>query len=98
MIPLADGAERQLCALLEHYAELGRPEAGRRLIEAVDRAIEEIECGRADALPAPRPYPGLARLGRLWTKSGRYWIAYGVSPLVILAVFYETANIPARFE
>jgi hypothetical protein len=30
-------------------------------------------------------------------KSGRYWIAYSaMTPPVILAVFYDQANIPGR--
>jgi hypothetical protein len=47
-------------------------------------------------LAAPRPYPQLVRPGRLWTKAGRYWIAYSPDPLVILAVFYDSADIPGR--
>jgi hypothetical protein len=51
-----------------------------------------------DGLPAPRPYPELARPGQAWLKAGRYWIAYGTgAPPVILAVFFETADIPGRF-
>jgi hypothetical protein len=34
---------------------------------------------------------------QLWVKSGRYWIAYQTAPApVIVAVYFETANIPAR--
>jgi hypothetical protein len=30
-------------------------------------------------------------------KAGRYWVAYNTTqPPVIVAVFYETANIPGR--
>ena len=48
-------------------------------------------------LSAPRPYPALAQKGRAWIKAGRYWIAYRTKPrLLIVAVFYETANIPGR--
>jgi len=48
-------------------------------------------------LPAPRAYPELARPGQAWLKAGRYWIAYGTgTPPVILAVFFETADIPGR--
>jgi hypothetical protein len=32
----------------------------------------------------------------LWIKVGRYWFRYAViDPPVIVAVFYETADIPA---
>jgi hypothetical protein len=35
--------------------------------------------------------------GRVWIKSGRYWIAYQTDPVpVIVAVYFETANIPGR--
>jgi hypothetical protein len=38
------------------------------------------------------PGPGWA-----WVKSGRYWIGYQTDPApVIVAVFFETANIPGR--
>jgi hypothetical protein len=47
--------------------------------------------------PAPRPYPELVQPGRLWLKAGRYWIAYRTHPTpAIVAVFFETANIPGR--
>jgi hypothetical protein len=48
-------------------------------------------------LSAPRPYPDLARPGLAWIKAGRYWIAYRTKPrVIIVAVFYDTANIPGR--
>ncbi len=97
MIRLSRVAERQLAALLQHYADRGRPEAGRSLIAAVDEAAARIEHDPAAGLPSPRPYPRLARPGRAWTKAGRYWIAYSTTrPPVILAVFYDAANIPGR--
>jgi len=35
--------------------------------------------------------------GGVWVKSGRYWIAYQTDPApVIVAVYFETANIPGR--
>jgi hypothetical protein len=60
-------------------------------------AWDRISAHPNRGLPAPRPYPGLARPGRAWIKSGRYWIAYRTRPrLLIVAVFYETADIPGR--
>jgi hypothetical protein len=33
----------------------------------------------------------------VWIKSGRYWIAYRTNPPpLIVAVFFEMANIPRR--
>lgn len=97
MIELSRGAERQLAALLRHYARLGRPEAQQNLIAAIDQAVSRLERDPTSGLPAPRPYPGFARPGRAWIAVGRYWIAYSTTdPPVILAVFYATADIPGR--
>ena len=61
-------------------------EAGRQIAE-----------NPAAGLAAPRPYPHLARPDTAWIKAGPYWIAYRTAqPVVILAIFYETANIPRR--
>ena len=58
----------------------------------------KIERDAGGGLPFPRPYPGLGRRGRLWVKAGRYWVAYSLPPRpVILAVFYDSADIPGRF-
>jgi len=39
----------------------------------------------------------LARKGHAWIKAGRYWGAYDTTtPPVIVAVFYEAADIPNR--
>jgi plasmid stabilization system protein ParE len=97
VIRLSDEAERQLAALLRHYTRIGRPEAKRNLISAIDGAVDHIERDPAGGLPAPRPYPDLARPGRAWIKVGRYWIAYSTTqPPVIVGVFFDTANIPRR--
>ena len=97
MIRLSGDAERQIADLLRHYARLGRLEAGRNLIAAIDQAVARIERDPGAGSPAPRPYPDLARPGRAWTKAGRYWIAYSTTqPPVILGVFYEAADIPSR--
>ena len=82
MIPLSKAAEAALEALADHYAALGR-----------DRANDPD-----DFLAAPRPYPGLADLGFLWTKQGPYWIAFAktTNGPVVAGVFHDTANIPRR--
>jgi hypothetical protein len=63
----------------------------------MESARRKIAANPAVGLPAPRPYPQLARPGRRWLKAGRYWIAYSAegSPSII-GVFYETSNIPRR--
>jgi plasmid stabilization system protein ParE len=90
-------AQRQISRLRQHYEALGRPEATRNLIAAIQEAARRIEADPAAGLPAPRPYPELARRRRAWLKAGRYWVLYRTStPLVVIAVFYDTANIPGR--
>jgi plasmid stabilization system protein ParE len=90
-------AARQFRELRQYYEDLERPEAVRALIAALEQASRKIEANPEAGVAAPRPYSQLARPGRAWVKSGRYWIAYNVThPPVIAAVFYETANIPGR--
>jgi hypothetical protein len=49
------------------------------------------------SVPAPRPYPDLAHAGEAWTHAGRYWFAHTTTkPPVILAVYYDQADIPRR--
>jgi plasmid stabilization system protein ParE len=97
LIPYTARALRQIDDLIEHYEVRGRTEAVRALFVALDQAEGRIEANPAAGLPAPRPYPQLARPGRLRLKAGRYWIAYSpTNPPVIVAVFYETADIPGR--
>ena len=67
------------------------------MVAALAEAEAKIEGNPADGLPAPRPYPALKRPGRAWIKAGRYWVAYRTkTPLMIVAVFFETADIPGR--
>jgi plasmid stabilization system protein ParE len=99
VIRLTAAAERQFDALLDHYAQLGRFEASRALVAAVDQAMLQIERDPASGLPAPRPYPQVSRPGRAWIKAGRYWVGYTTSaPLTVVAVFYDTADIPERYR
>jgi hypothetical protein len=63
----------------------------------MQEAVGRIEENPAAGLAAPRPYPHLARPGRAWIKVGRYWVGYRTVPSpIIIAVFYETADIPRR--
>ena len=97
MIEYAPRALRQIDALLLHYDERQRDGAAQALSRALAEAERRIENNPAAGLRAPRPYPQLARPGVAWIKAGRYWIAYDLSsPPVIVAVFFETANIPDR--
>lgn len=98
MIRLSSGAARDVDALLAYYEERERPEATAGLLAALERAAARIERTPEIGLPAPRPYPILARTGRLWVKEGAYWIAYAITApeTVIVGVFHERADIPGR--
>lgn len=97
MIVLTPRAGRQVRALRRHYEERGRPEATRNLVAAIETAWQQITANPSAGLPAPRPYPQLARPGRAWVQAGRYWIAYIARPApAIVAVFYDAADIPRR--
>ncbi|RYI17240.1 MAG: type II toxin-antitoxin system RelE/ParE family toxin [Acetobacteraceae bacterium] len=97
MIALSPEAEAQLDALIAHYEALDRIEASIRLLEALERAKSRILEDPEGGLPAPRPYPALANVGRRWIIEGSYWIAYSLTtPPVISGVFYAMADIPTR--
>jgi plasmid stabilization system protein ParE len=87
----------QVNDLIQHYEDRERPEALRALLISLEEAEQKIENNPAAGLTAPRPYPRLARRGRAWIKAGRYWIAYSATqPPTIVAVFFETSDIPGR--
>jgi plasmid stabilization system protein ParE len=97
LIEYTPRAIRQIATLVQHYEDRHRPEAVRALFGALDTAERRIESNPSAGLAAPRPYPQVARKGRAWVKAGRYWVAYSTAqPPVIVAVFYETADIPRR--
>jgi len=97
LIAYTPRALRQIRELLDHYENLERIEAIRAFDAALYEAERKIEAAPYAGLPAPRPYPGVARQGRAWVKAGRYWVAYSTTkPPVVVAVFYDSANIPGR--
>ncbi len=97
MIALSPEAEAQLDALISHYEALGRIEASINLLNALERAQARISENPEAGLPAPRPYPALAKVGRRWIMEGTYWISYSLTnPPVISGVFYAMADIPKR--
>ncbi len=97
MLALSRRAIKDLRDLKLHYESLGRLDAARLLLVALEEAKVRIIAAPETGLPAPRPHPHLRREGRLWLKQGPYWISYKASdPPVITGVFYATANIPGR--
>ncbi len=97
MIGLSPEAELQLDRLRRHYEALGRLEAAENLFRSLDRASHRILQSPGSGVASPRPYPSARRLGFLWIKEGRYWIAYTTERVpMIVGVFYDTANIPGR--
>ena len=76
-----------------------RPEAARRLIEAYDDALRQIEAGPRRWLTHPRPYPALADYGFRWIKVHRYWFGYAPGePAVITNIFDEAGDIPGQIS
>jgi plasmid stabilization system protein ParE len=98
VIRLSRKAQAQVASLVRHFEALERPEATRNLRAVLIRASARITLCHGLFFDAPRPYPGLLRLGWRWTKEGPYWIAHSLhrSAPVIQAVFHEAANIPDR--
>jgi plasmid stabilization system protein ParE len=98
LIDYTDEALEHVRDLRRHYESWDRAAAIRSLMRALAEAEARIELTPGVGLPAPRPYPQVARPGRAWIKSGRYWIVYTTttSPPVIAGVFYDAADIPRR--
>jgi plasmid stabilization system protein ParE len=97
LIGFTPEAAQHVRDLRENYRSKQRPEAVRNLMASLDVAGGRILAAPLAGLPAPRPYPGMARSGRRWIKEGRYWIAYRLTdPPVIVGVFFDTADIPGR--
>jgi hypothetical protein len=98
LIALSSRAEKQFDALVRHYEYLSRADAIQNLVAALALASDMIESDPDGGLPAPRPYPELAKRRRAWVKAGRYWVSYRpTTPTIITGIFFETANIPKRF-
>ena len=94
---LSDTARRQVDDLRRHYRRRQRPEALRNLAAALRAAPRLITDGKS--MVAPRPYPCLAATGEAWVHAVPYWIAYSLAkPPVILAVFFDQADVPGRFK
>jgi hypothetical protein len=70
---------QQLEALIAHFISKERFEAANNLVAAVDAAARRIEADPRRGLPAPRPYPDLARFGFLWIKEYRYWFGWSIA-------------------
>ena len=89
-------AAEQVADLRTHYEGRFRLEAARNLETALADAEAVIAYNPEAGLPAPRPYPDLARDGEAWILCGRYWVAFRPLDAVIIGVFYDTSDIPRR--
>jgi hypothetical protein len=98
LIEYTPEAKQLVAELKAHYVKNLRLPAIEAMIRALVQAEAMIEAAPAEGLPAPRPYPDLARPGIFWRHQGRYWIAWRQFPrLAIIAVFYDAADIPGRY-
>jgi plasmid stabilization system protein ParE len=97
VIAVSRRAGAQIRALIAYFEEMERMQAAANLLAVLERASGRIVLAPEAGLPAPRPYPSLARLGFRWVKEGPYWIAYitGKSPIIV-GVYHEAADIPNR--
>ncbi len=96
MIGVTPRARRQIAELRFYYERELRLDAARNLNQAIQEAARRIEGDPAAGLPAPRPYPTLARPGQAWIKAGPYRVRYSLTTPAITAVFHERADIPGR--
>jgi hypothetical protein len=85
VISLSPEAETQLDGLLTHFERLNRIAAAENLLAVLERASVRILRAGSAGLPAPRPYPALARHGFRWMKEGRHWLAFlnHGSPIIV---------------
>ena len=85
--------------LHDHYRRKGWIEASIALDLAMLEAERRVQLNPQAGLPAPRPYPSLAAAGESWLIVKPYWVVYRPStPPLILAVFHDSADIPARYS
>jgi hypothetical protein len=73
LIAYSPRAARQVDDLRQHYEDRDRFEAVTAMFAALAEVEDKIARGVV-GLPAPRPYPWLARPGWAWLKAGRYWV------------------------
>ena len=91
-------AYRLIDELHDYYRSKGWIEASISLDRASQEAERKIVVSPDDGLSAPRPYPGLRNSGEMWLLVRPYWVAYRITtPPLIIAVFHDTADIPARY-
>jgi plasmid stabilization system protein ParE len=96
LIEFTPEAERQVDELRSFYIRKLRSDALRNFLASLRAAVDQIERHPNEGKSAPRPYPDLIIPGRVWVKSGRYWVAYSTTkPPVIVGVFFETSDIPS---
>jgi plasmid stabilization system protein ParE len=101
---ITDAAKLQYRGMIARYLQPtsqrpARPEAARKLIEAYDRAVQEIATNPGNSLTHPRPYPQLSAFGFRWIKIHRYWFGYAPGQSAIITnIFDEAGDMPAHIS
>lgn len=92
-------AADQVVALFDYYEAKERPAAMSSLLDTLESAWRIIVGAPDGGMPAPTPYPQVARKGVRWLHVGSYWIAFRQAPrLTIAAVFHDRSDIPGRYQ
>jgi plasmid stabilization system protein ParE len=96
-------AAAQVEAIAESYAHetatrATRPEAVRKLREAVTEAVAALLTGRIVRRRYPAIYEEMALAGEEWLRVHRYWFGYvrDGDQAVVFAVLEATGDMPAR--
>jgi plasmid stabilization system protein ParE len=98
LIDYTPTARRHVDELILHFRRKRRPEAIRNLLAALMKVEAAIGNGSGRPREFPATYRDLVRPGRAWRKESIYWIAYDrIDPPVIVAVFWEGADLARRY-
>jgi hypothetical protein len=96
-------AVTQIEAIADSYEaetrdRVARPDAVRRLQEAVTAAVAALLMGRIVRRRYPAIYEEMAREGEEWLRVHRYWFgyAYDGNEAIVFAVLEATSDMPAR--
>ncbi len=96
-------AEADIASFAVAYAtetpnRAARPEAVRKLQEAVTGAVDALLMGRVLRSRYPSTYEDIAREGEEWLRVHRYWFGYvrAGNEALVFAVLDATSDMPGR--